>query len=209
MITYQTIEQPHTYTGELIKWSKFISYTIPAETQDQAKEEIKKLWKKHPQATHICYAYRVWIQLQSTMFGSYEIQAAYEYAQDDGEPAYTAGKPILRAIQWQKIYNVCIAVVRYYGGTKLWVWWLIKAYGESAKEMLEQSVVTEKNVTKTIKFMVNFSEFGTIMKWINQHNYPVQTIQHDDGVECQITIDLLQENDVKKQLERYTISYLW
>lgn len=104
--------------------SRFIAHVRICPTNDEARHKLKIINEEHKQATHNCWAYRVGAQRIS------------EYFSDGGEPAGTAGKPILCALQRQDATNVLLVVTRYFGGIKLGVRGLIDAYGSTASEGL-------------------------------------------------------------------------
>ncbi len=107
------------------KGSRFIAYLYPIKTPNDAENILKSLKKEHYNATHVCFAWRV---------GNGE-EKQFRYS-DDGEPNGTAGIPIYHALQGSGLFNVLIASVRYFGGTKLGTGGLIRAYSASAKSVL-------------------------------------------------------------------------
>ena len=111
----------NTYTIE-IKKSKFIAYYYDIESIDEAKNILKELKENNKKARHIPYAYKV----NSTASKS-----------DDKEPSNTAGLPILQMMEYRNLENKLIAVVRYFGGTKLGVGPLMRAYLEAAKKVID------------------------------------------------------------------------
>ena len=125
-----------------IKKSIFIAQVRVCKTENEAKDKLKEIAANHKQATHNCYAYRVGIE---------KVDAYYS---DDGEPAGTAGKPILGAILRHDITNCLIVVTRYYGGTKLGVRGLIEAYGNSADAGLVASGIVHKRARIPYKIIM-------------------------------------------------------
>lgn len=107
------------------KGSKFIALAYPIQHEEDVKPIILQLKKQHPGAGHFCYAYR--LGANGTLYRS----------SDDGEPSGTAGKPILNQLLSFQLSDVLVVVLRYFGGTKLGVPGLIKAYKEAAKGALE------------------------------------------------------------------------
>ncbi len=99
---------------------------MPILSEQEAAAALASLWQQHPQATHICYAYRL---------GN---QAEHFRASDDGEPKHSAGAPILNQLRRAKMTQALVAVVRYYGGTKLGVPGLVRAYGAAADAALAE-----------------------------------------------------------------------
>ncbi len=138
-----------------VKGSKFISNLIPVKTKEQAEQELEKIKKKYYDATHNCYAYRVYPDI--------------EKFSDDGEPSNTAGKPILSAIKGENLFNCLIVVTRYFGGTKLGVGGLIKAYTESAKASLNSVKTVTFEKIKTAKLKVSFNEVNAVYYTVNRN----------------------------------------
>jgi len=112
----------NTYTLE-IKKSKFIAYYYEIKSTEEAKEILETLKKEHKKARHIPYAYKV----NNTASKS-----------DDKEPTNTAGLPLYNLIERKELDNILIAVVRYFGGTKLGAGNLLRAYLESANKAIEK-----------------------------------------------------------------------
>ena len=105
--------------------SKFLAFAEPIADEDEAKVRIAWYKKKYHDARHVCYAYRLGENLWRT--------------KDDGEPHGTAGMPILRSIDAQKLDNILVVVVRYFGGTLLGTGGLMVAYREATKEALKNA----------------------------------------------------------------------
>ncbi len=112
-------------SNEIIeKKSKFLGYFYECHSETEVKEILEYLKFQHKKATHICYAYR--------------IQNPYlEKAVDDGEPSGTAGRPILSVLQKRNRNNVCVFIVRYFGGIKLGANGLVKAYTKTTSELFK------------------------------------------------------------------------
>ena len=106
------------------KKSRFLGYLFRCKKQEQVQEALEELRKEHKKATHICYAY----SLKSPFL---------EKAVDDGEPGGTAGRPILSVIQKRGESDVCVFVVRYFGGIKLGAGGLVRAYTKTTSEVLK------------------------------------------------------------------------
>lgn len=109
---------------EEAKNSIFIAYAQRADSQAQAFAFLRDVLSRHPDISHLCWAYRIGDQ--------------YRFS-DSGEPGGTAGQPILRAIEGQDLDHVVVGVVRYWGGIKLGAGGLMRAYGGSAAEALRKA----------------------------------------------------------------------
>ncbi len=126
MTGYDSIGSAHVYT-ELIQKSKFIVYLAPVQSAEDARDMLAALRKEHYTATHICSA---------TRLGQHPVR---EQSSDDGEPAGTAGRPMLHVLQQQGLTDIAAAIVRYFGGIKLGAGGLIRAYGGTLARALESA----------------------------------------------------------------------
>lgn len=125
MIEYK-IPKSAVIFEEEIKKSRFITYLQHVENLTQAKAFWQQIKSQHPQARHHCWATIAGAPNDSQQFGF----------SDDGEPAGTAGKPMLSALQGSKIGEICAVVVRYYGGILLGTGGLVRAYGNGVQQAL-------------------------------------------------------------------------
>jgi len=119
------------------KGSLFIALAFPVDSKERAEEILHNLRRKYFDATHHCYAYKL---------KGDEIKYS-----DDGEPSGTAGIRILKGIEHFDLSEVVVIVIRYYGGTKLGVGPLGKAYYEAAHDCLEKAEKAEKHAYRFIK----------------------------------------------------------
>ncbi len=115
-----------TATAEIeIKKSRFISIAYPVESLEEVKEKVIYTRSLHPNATHVVHS--AVVGKSGTLFSS----------SDDREPKNTAGRPSLEVLKGSGITNICVCIVRYFGGTLLGTGGLVKAYGDSTKEVLK------------------------------------------------------------------------
>lgn len=137
------------------KNSKFEAFLFPCKDIQSIDNELRKLQKKFFDATHICYAWRLGFE-----------NPTYR-ANDDEEPTYSAGMPIYRKIVSYQISDVLIAVVRYFGGTKLGVAGLIEAY-ETAAEIAIQNTHLQKFIPKiTIQLSTHLNKVHLLYNLLN------------------------------------------
>lgn len=138
--------------------SKFIAYAFPITSKDDVKKALAGLKKEHPKAVHHCFAYR--LGLDGIQFR----------VSDDGEPAGTAGKPIMGQIDSKQVTNTCIIVVRYFGGTLLGVPGLINAYKTAASLVLQVVPVIQKPVMRKFSIQFDYTQINDIMLIVKQLN---------------------------------------
>ena len=127
---YRSIEAPSTGVYK-DNGSKFLAFAYPVETEEQAKEHIAALRKEYFDARHHCYAWRI------------GLEGALWRANDDGEPSSTAGRPILGQLLSAELSDILVVVVRYFGGVKLGVPGLIKAYKTATAEAIAAARIVE------------------------------------------------------------------
>lgn len=111
---------------DIIKKSRFIGVIVPCASETEVLHKLKQLHDEHPNASHIAYAYRI-----KTDHG-----LIYRF-HDAGEPTGTAGKPIFQHIEGKALINLLVAVIRYFGGVKLGAGGLTRAYGNTAKQVID------------------------------------------------------------------------
>lgn len=132
--------------------SKFLAFAYPVTTEEQIKEIIQNLKKEYYDARHHCYAYR----LGHT--------GAVWRMNDDGEPSSTAGRPILGQILSAGLSDILVVVVRYFGGIKLGVPGLIRAYKSSTADALENATIIEKIAVEPYNIIFDYLQMNAVMK---------------------------------------------
>ena len=136
------------------KGSKFLGKAVGCSTPKEALDKIAQTRKENPGFVHLCYAYRI---------GAAKTQFRFS---DDGEPSNSAGAPIFGQIKSSDLTNVLIMVVRYYGGTKLGVGGLIKAYKLAAKEAILNSQITEDEEKQNLRIKFAYPTLHIVMNKI-------------------------------------------
>lgn len=166
---YKTI---HKYgEGELtINKSRFIGYSKPAETEEQALEFIEEIKSKRNDATHNVYAYVIGENSNIQRFS------------DDGEPSGTAGIPILEVLKKEELRNTVVVVTRYFGGIKLGAGGLIRSYIKGAKVGLDDSKIVDKVLHSRIKFTIEYTLYGKVENELLANDYIVEDIIYDEAV---------------------------
>lgn len=158
--------------------SKFYGYAFPIKSEDEVKEIIDDLKKKHHQARHWCYAWQLGKEEQDYQFR----------ANDDGEPSNSAGMPIYGQIQSFEVTNILIVVVRYFGGVKLGVGGLINAYRTAAQMALENSNILKRTIDDRYVIQFDYPEMNVVMRIIKEHNLNV--IDQQLALDCKIFISV-------------------
>ncbi len=196
MFEYNTIQSSIENILMKEKGSKFIGFAYPVSNENDLKKNLEKLREEHPKATHHCYAFRMGIQGENYR------------ANDDGEPSGSAGLPIYNQLLAHDITNVLVVVIRYFGGTKLGVGGLVKAYKESAKLTLDEAKIITKELETTLELTFPFEHQNTIFTLLNKFDAKIQNFDAQET--CMITaiIKTSQKENISEILsEMHLISF--
>jgi uncharacterized YigZ family protein len=143
------------------KGSKFLGFAVSCNDESDVKRLVDAWRKEHPGACHVCFAFKL----------GYDGQ--HYRASDDGEPSNSAGQPILGQITAFGVTQVLVAVVRYYGGTKLGVGGLIQAYRTAAKLALEDAEIVEKEILARYNIACTYEQLPLVMKEIKTRHIEI------------------------------------
>ncbi|MEA2488766.1 MAG: hypothetical protein QOH21_558, partial [Acidobacteriota bacterium] len=150
---YRTIPEPAEFRHK-IERSEFLGIAFPVTTEEAFFEELTRVQKKYFDATHHCWAFRLWTDGRSR-------------SSDAGEPSGTAGRPILAAIEGAEVHDVGVIVVRWYGGIKLGTGGLSRAYRDTAAETLQAAPRLDRYVYERVSIIVPFDALGTVYRLIH------------------------------------------
>ena len=172
------------------KGSLFIGQVFPIVSEEEFSEKLNGIKKEFYDATHHCYAYKL-------------LDEKFKYS-DDGEPNGTAGIRIYNAIQHFDLVNIGVVSIRYYGGTKLGVGPLGKAYYHSAFETLKSSKIYKKENFSHLKIIYGFDQTNLVHHLISSFNARIEnnSYEKDNPV---ITCFVKYENE-KKFIDDFTNS---
>lgn len=147
--------------------SKFIADAFPVESEEEAKKHLAEIKKKYFDATHHCYAVAI------------GASRSFVRSSDDGEPSGTAGIKILSAVESKNLSDILVVVTRYYGGTKLGVGGLGRAYFESALEALSQVEKITKAELQIVKISFPFDVTNSVMNLIHSSKLRIDATFYD------------------------------
>lgn len=169
MKKFITIKE-NSYDEFVEKKSTFITHLVRVTSEEEAREFIQKMKKKHYDATHVCSCYVVGDNNEITR------------ANDDGEPSGTAGAPMLDVLVKNEIKNVCATVIRYFGGTKLGTGGLVRAYGGGVINALKNATLVERKDAPEIRLELDYSLNGKIEYEIEKTNFIVNNLEYTDKI---------------------------
>jgi len=175
----------YTFTKKSIgnykeKGSTFHALAQSTSSVIDVKSQLLNIKEEYPDASHICYAYRI-------MIG----QRLDEYSSDAGEPKGSAGQPILNTLKGQNLINAAIIVIRYFGGTKLGIPGLIHAYKTAAEDAIKNAILKPWLEKKRLIITYPYG-FEGLMKSILQKNQ-IEVMHIDFGEKIDIQIDISVE----------------
>ena len=162
-----------------IKNSKFHGRIYHVTSLADVNTILKQVEVEFRKTTHIVYAYRI-----------IDGDSIKEYATDAGEPTHSSGPPILRVLAGDELLNVLLVVVRYFGGTKLGIGGLIKAYTEAAQEAVKKSRIVTRTNKKIMLIETNYRELGEMLYKIDQVQGKVIEIIHGKNVKIKALIPI-------------------
>lgn len=170
--------------GEIVeKKSRFIAYVKPVNTEEEAAVFIESIKKKNWDAKHNCSA---------AVVGE---NNEYSRCNDDGEPASTAGKPMLEVLINEGIHNVAVVVTRYFGGVLLGTGGLVRAYQAAVKEGLKASVIVEKQKGAKYKILTDYNGIGKIQYIIASLDvFTIDTV-YGENVEIEVMVNSSKEKE--------------
>jgi uncharacterized YigZ family protein len=171
------------------KGSRFLSFAYPVRDESEAKGVLESLKKEYYDASHHCFAFVLYPDKGKTK------------CYDDGEPAHSAGDPILGQILARDLTHVLVVVVRYFGGTKLGVGGLMQAYKTAAAAALTNAQVMKKDVTNALQLFCPYDNTPMIMKLVKEFQLDVLGQDFAKGCKLEAAVKLRFKNDFMKKVK--------
>lgn len=162
----------------IVKKSRFIGSVRVALSAEEAAEIIKAFPRLYPKANHHCWAYRI------------GINQTLEHFSDAGEPAGTAGRPILGAIKRHDLYNTLIVVTRYFGGIKLGVRGLIEAYGQAAEMAAAEAGTAEMELRNALEISCGYEHSKTVASALRKLGFGESSQSASYGEDVKVKLEV-------------------
>ncbi len=188
----QIIEQGGVAEQTLNK-SKFLAWTAYCESEREVGAFLRAIAAQHQNASHLAYAFRI-----KTPDG---IVPRFS---DAGEPSGTAGMPILQRIEGLNLINVCVGVIRYYGGVNLGKGGLARAYGGTAKLALDGSILRPYIEMQQLALTIAYNRLDELTKALSQINGEVLDKTFDEKVHVVVRLPIAEEQSF---MNRFTNEY--
>ena len=164
-------------TAEIVeKKSRFIAHSAHVESEEEALAFIEQIKKQFWDARHNCHAFSVGVTNETAR------------CSDDGEPAQTAGKPMLDVLMGQQLKNTVVVVTRYFGGTLLGTGGLVRAYSAAVQEGLKESLIIEKFLCRRVRMSMDYTMLGKMQYLAAKLNLMILDTLYTEGVEMQLLV---------------------
>lgn len=184
-MTLLTIAQDTTHEL-IIDKSRFLCHLKKVETEAEAQEFIKAIKKQYWDANHNCSAYIIGENMDS------------QRSSDDGEPSGTAGIPMLEVLKKRELHNLVAVVTRYFGGIKLGAGGLIRAYGRSVSEAIDQAGLAQKELIGDFTLTEDPQDAGKTLNLLyTQPDFTITNLDYSTAT----TITLQFKAELKAQIE--------
>lgn len=171
--------------------SRFIAFAFPVESEDEVKEIVSSLKKEYHDARHHCYAYRL------------GLDGSVWRANDDGEPSGSAGRPILGQIDSAGLSDVLVVVVRYFGGIKLGIPGLIRAYRTSSAEAISNAARQTKVAGSWFRICFDYSNMQGVMKTVKEMDLPQRRQSFAQECEMDVRVRLNLRDDFLDRMKSF------
>ena len=175
----------------VIERSKFICNVKGVENEEDAKQFIELIRKKHSLANHNCYAYIA------------DDKGLIQKFSDAGEPQGTAGLPMLEVLKNKKMYKTVAVVTRYFGGIKLGTGGLTRAYGGSVSECLNHAKIADMQKARFMQIKPDYEQYSRLLKLFSTTAVSVINTEFSDGVLVDVAIKLNDYENFKLKLIDY------
>lgn len=169
--------------------SKFLAFAYPVNNEAEVKANLEGLKKKYFDASHHCYAWM--LGASGDRFRAF----------DDGEPNHSAGDPILGQIRSKSLTNILIVVVRYFGGTKLGVGGLVKAYKTASAAALMAAEIVERTITKSYSITYAYESTPEVMSLVKEFDLSIEAQEFSEGGFMRVSVAVQRESDFLKRIE--------
>lgn len=169
------------------KGSRFLAFVRPAGGVDEARDQIEALRRRYPDATHHCWAWRLGAE-------------PWERSADDGEPAGTAGVPMLQVLRGAGLADVVAVVVRWFGGTKLGKGGLARAYAGALREALAGLPVERRVPTVDLAVRLPYEKLGALKRLLHPPEVELAAEVYGEAVELTLRVSAPERGRLEEAL---------
>ena len=165
------------FAEQTINKSRFIAMAVQCANEREIGAALRAFAGQHQSAHHLAYAFRIKTE-----------QGIVQRFSDAGEPSGTAGMPILKLIEGRELINVCVAVIRYYGGINLGTGGLARAYGGTAKMALDAAKTGDFVEMQTIAITIHYNQMDAVAKALSKCNGTILNKAFNEQVDLEVCL---------------------
>lgn len=181
----------------VVKHSRFLGFALPCAGEKAFRTHLKSFQSRFPDCRHLCYAARY--------FGDRSL--VLTRVSDAGEPSGSAGKPILNPINGADLVETLVIVLRYFGGVKLGVGGLVKAYGTCARRALDDAQSTPWVPSVTIVLATSYAHAETIQRVCVKCGYAISECAYGEAITITLTGPLQAQTELKHSIRHLCMSW--
>lgn len=164
-----------TIWEQVIEKSRFIGIAYPVSSIEDVEEKLTEVRQLYPNARHYVYAYRLH-------------QGKLEKSTDDGEPQGTGGKPVMDILQYRQIWDVLLVVVRYFGGILLGTGGLTRAYGGTARQLMDETSIVNLIPHFVYEIEAGYEWYESLKYWLKKFSWDIDNEEFMATVKLQVYI---------------------
>ena len=185
---FRTVRARSRHEIDRVRGSRFVGDVIPVDSPEQAQRELEGVRSEFPDASHHCWAYRLGHDGQVYRFS------------DDGEPGGSAGRPILQQIEGHDLTGLLVVVTRYFGGTKLGVGGLVRAYGGSAAAALDRAAVVTVAITRTVVIEHPYDCSGEVRRLLESRGLNPVAAEYGEATRLRLEVPVAETDAFLRRL---------
>ncbi len=178
--------------AQTINKSKFLAWASQCQTEQEVAAFLSAIARQHQNASHLAYAFRI-----NTAEG------IMLRCSDAGEPPGTAGKPILQMLEGRDLINICVGVIRYYGGVNLGKGGLARAYGGTARLALERASAHSFVEMEELQLNIHYNRMDELMKVLAKINGSVLDKSFDEMAHIRISLPLAEKQALMNRFKAH------
>lgn len=190
MESYDTVLQMEKWE-QVIDKSRFIGVVFPVSDTDQVEEKLEEARKLYPNARHYVYAYRLY-------------SGKLEKSTDDGEPQGTGGRPILDVLQHRQLWDVLVVVIRYFGGILLGTGGLSRAYGGTARQLMDNASISKLIPHMIYEIDMTYDWYEPMKYWFRQFSWEIASEDFTATIKIQVYIPWEEQEKFITWLAEFT-----
>ncbi|MDD2932339.1 MAG: YigZ family protein [Methylotenera sp.] len=180
------------FAEQTITKSRFIAMAVPCADEREVGAALRAFAAQHQTAHHLAYAFR--LKTEAGIVPRFS---------DAGEPSGTAGMPVLKLIEGRDLINVCVAVIRYYGGINLGTGGLARAYGGTAKLALDNANTTAFVQMQTVQLTIEYKQMDLVTRALANCNGSVVTKVFNDQIDLVLSLPVDEAANFLNRFKRF------